>query len=195
MAVEGELTRPLDELLRQGRHEDLARAGRVGQPAGHDDRVPEVVVALVHRVAGVDADVDRDGLAVVGRDVGEERPLDVDGAAQGAGHAAEGHHEAVPLDADLASAVAGDGVAHDAVVLAQDLARGLVAQPLGHAGVVDHVAEEDRDGAVGGELVPDVLFHCGQLAQGPGPRWAPPGAARRRPSAWRAACPTGSDDS
>ena len=78
-----------------------------------------------------------------------EGALDVDGAAQGAGHAAEGHHEAVALDADLAAAVAGDGVAHDAVVLAQDSREAWSPEPLGHAGVVDHVAEEDRDGAIG----------------------------------------------
>ena len=56
-----------------------------------------------------------------------------------------------------------DGVPHNAVVLAQDLARSLIAEPLGHAGVIDHVAEEDGDGAVGGKVAPDVLLECGQF--------------------------------
>ena len=77
--------------------EDFARSGGVGQAAGHNDRMPEVVVTLVHGVAGVHPDVDRDALAFVGGDVGADGTLDVDGAAQGACDAAEGHHEPVAL--------------------------------------------------------------------------------------------------
>ncbi len=69
--------------------------------------------------------------------------------------------------------VTSNGVAHDAVVLAQDLAGGLVAEPFGHAGVVDHVAEQDGHGAIGGE----TPVWCRALAL----RWS-----RRCP--WRCVC-------
>ena len=135
------------------------------------------------------ADVDYDGLSAVGRDVAKEGALDVDGAAEGAGHATERHHEPVSLDADLASTVAARWRPHDPMVLPQ-LAGGLVAEPFGHARVIDHVAKEDghravaREYAVGfrgsalavavalvapwsvvvpAELAPDVLAECCQL--------------------------------
>ena len=54
--------------------------------------------------------------------MGQDGALDVDGTTQGTGHATEGHHEAVALHADLTAAVTRNGVAHHAVVLAQDLA-------------------------------------------------------------------------
>ncbi len=119
MAGEGELARALHELLRQGRHQDLAGSGGVGQTAGHDDRVPEDVIVLYQGVPGVYTDVNTDRLAVLVGLVVHDGALDLDGTAQGAGDTTEGDHEAVALDLDLAAAVAVQRLAHDPVVVLQ----------------------------------------------------------------------------
>ena len=63
-----EFARTLDKLLREGRHQDFSGAGSVSQSACDNDRVPEVVVALVDGVAGVHADVHGDGLSITWRE-------------------------------------------------------------------------------------------------------------------------------
>ncbi len=77
----------------------FAGAGGVGQPAGHDHRVPEVGHRLRPSRPRCGRRCGRRLRAVVGGNVGVEGALDVDGTTQGAGHAAERHHEAVALHA------------------------------------------------------------------------------------------------
>ncbi len=97
----------------------------------------------------MDANVDRNLVdALVGRDEVLKGALDFDGAAHGPGDAAERDHEPGALDVDFAAVMALKCVADDAVMLEEDPTGRLVTQSLRHAGVVDHVAEEDGDRAV-----------------------------------------------
>src|SRR3972149_5591927 len=78
-----------------------------------------------------------------------EGALDIDGALQSPAGALERQHEAVALRLHLEPLVGRDSLAHDGVVLAQQLQPALVAEALRDGcGALD-VAEHDGDGAVG----------------------------------------------
>ena len=72
-----------------------------------------------------------------------EGALEGDGALEGGGDAAEGGHEAVAHGLHFGAAVRLQGLAGDALVLAEDVAALGVAEALHHLGVADDVGEED----------------------------------------------------
>src|SRR3972149_3059320 len=85
-----------------------------------------------------------------------EGPLDVDGTLQRLAGALEGEHEAVALALYLEAAVGLPLLAHDGVVLPQQLQPALVAEPVVHGRRALDVAEHDRDGAVRRGVRPQV---------------------------------------
>ena len=149
--------RPASSAFDDGAAEDLAGAGAIAEAAGGDDGGAEVVAFVAQRVAGVDADADRDALASDGT---ARRLLHRDRAADGVGGGSEGDHQAVAERLHLGAAVGADGVAEELVVGLEDALGVVVAGALHQLGRADEVGEEDgrRGGALGG--------HSGRMLSG-----------------------------
>ena len=63
--TEAEFSGRLGQLPQERRHQDLARSGLAGQPAGNDDGSSQEVVSIPNGFAGVQTEVDADGLVRV----------------------------------------------------------------------------------------------------------------------------------
>src|SRR5439155_4753912 len=114
----------LRQLLERRRDEDLAAARLRRDPRGQDDVAAAEVVTLADRLAGVQPLPNPDRLGGAGVDPRGERALDGDRALDAVARARERDHEAVALRYHHKAAVHPHLVAHDLVVLAQELEEG-----------------------------------------------------------------------
>ena len=138
-------------------HEHVAGAARLLEPGRDVERVAdEVGVALAdHDLAGVDADAERERLAVAALDVGRElleplleRGAGVDRAAGvvlGDLGDAEGGHHPVAHELGDGARVGVDRLLEQGVVAGEDLARDLGVGALTEAGGAAEIGEQDRD--------------------------------------------------
>ena len=132
--VEGD-ARAGHEVAHRPAHERLARAGERGDPRGDVDRHAAHVVAEQLRLARVHAGADLDAEPAHGaRDRG--------GAPDRARRTVEHGEEPVAHRLDLATAVVGELLAHDAVVLVQELAPAAVAERRRQLRGADDVGEQ-----------------------------------------------------
>jgi len=134
--------------------EDLAAVGEAHDAGGLDHGGAVEVVVFFDRLASVHADADADRGAG-GVEVGADGLLHGDGGVEGAGSRGEAGHEAVAHGLDLGAAVCAQGVAGQALVLAQDVAGLGVAEVVGEVGGGFDVGEEDgaQESGFGGEGV------------------------------------------
>ena len=103
-------------------HEHLAATRALHHARGQVHRGPEQLAVALDHLACVEADPDLDAVLERG-----EIALDRQGACHGPAGGVEEHEEAVARRTDVATAVGGDLLAHDPVVLGEEATGGFVA--------------------------------------------------------------------
>ena len=132
------------------RHQDLPALRLRRDPRRQDHGRPEEIAVFFDRLTGVEADADRQRLALAPR----KRSLEGDRALDGTGDRAELGHEGVADRLDFGAAVRLQNIASDPLVLTQHLPPPRIPKPRHHFGVADEVGEDDgAEGRSGGRFL------------------------------------------